>query len=247
MQLSEIFKVQKPIIGMLHLMGDDKLEILTQAKIEIRQMYEAGVDAVLVENYFGTPADMERALAYLQEHYTDHVYGVNVLGSFRMGFRMARQYGAKFIQIDSICGHLDRERDLDYASDLLELRGNDLFLMGGVRFKYQPVRSKRSLDEDLLIGMERCDGIVVTGEATAVGTDMDKINLFREIMGNYPLIVGAGLTLDTCAEQLSVADAAIVGSWFKKFGITENPVDPRRVELFMEQVQRLRNSVSQSG
>ena len=244
MKLNDIFNVKKPVIGMLHLIGGDHDEIFAQARMEIGQMYDAGVDAVLVENYYGSPPDMERALAYLQEHYADHVYGVNVLGSYRNGFRMAKQYGAKFLQIDSICGHLERERDLDYAADLMELRSDDLFLMGGVRFKYQPIRSGRSLEEDLLIGMERCDGIVVTGDATAVGTDMDKIRLFREIMGDYPLIVGAGLTLDTCEEQLSVADAAIVGSWFKKFGITQNPIDPERVRQFMDKVKELRQALS---
>ena len=228
---------------MLHLTGNDKDSIFAQAKMEIEQMYHAGVDAVLVENYLGGPEDMERALEWLQTQYPDATYGVNVLGDDHRAFRMAKKYHASFIQIDSICGHLPPKADAEYAEELMELRDDSIFLMGGVRFKYHPVLSRRSLDEDLLLGIQRCDGIVVTGEGTAVATDMKKIKAFREILCDYPLIVGAGMTLDNCREQLSVADAAIVGSYFKEDGITVCPVDPERVKNFMNKVKQLRHEL----
>ena len=40
-------------------------------------------------------------------------------------------------------------------------------------------------------------------------------------------------------EQLSVADGAIVGSYFKN-GNTENPVDAKRVRELMSEVVKLR-------
>ncbi len=227
---------------MLHLTGSDKDSIFAQAKIEIQQMYHAGVDAVLVENYLGKPDDMERALEFLQVQYPDHIYGVNVLGDHHRAFRMAKKYHASFIQIDSICGHLPPDADEEYAEELSELRDDSIFLMGGVRFKYHPVLSGRSLDEDLMLGIQRCDGIVVTGEGTGVATEMEKIRLFREILCDYPLIVGAGMTLETCQQQLSVADGAIVGSYFKEDGITVCPVDPARVTCFMEKVREIRQN-----
>lgn len=207
MKFSELFHVKKPIIGMLHLTGNDKDSIFAQAKIEIEQMYDAGV---------------------------------NVLGCYHRAFRMAKKYHASFIQIDSVCGHLPPKADEKYAEELAELRDDSIFLMGGVRFKYHPVLSGRSLDEDLMLGIQRCDGIVVTGEGTAVETEMKKIRLFREILCDYPLIVGAGMTLDTCQKQLSVADGAIVGSYFKENGMTVCPVDPERVKKFMDKVKELR-------
>lgn len=48
------------------------------------------------------------------------------------------------------------------------------------------------------------------------------------------MIVGAGMTAETAQEQLAAADGAIVGSYFKKQGITENPVDADRVMRFMQ-------------
>lgn len=74
MKLKDVFGVEKPIIGMLHLNGYGADEKMALAKKEIEIMYRNGVDAVLVENYFGGAEDVESALKYLHEHYPDKIY-----------------------------------------------------------------------------------------------------------------------------------------------------------------------------
>lgn len=251
-----VFHVDIPILGMLHLRGGYPEQVHEQAKQEIEAYYENRADAVLVEDYFGTQSDVEWALDYLKLNYTEQVYGVNLLGDPERAFALAWHYDAAFVQIDSVCGHLkpgfntydpyqtnlkDKTHDSDYAQRLSELRTKyPLFLLGGVRFKYQPVRSGRSLEEDLKLGKERCNAVVVTGAGTGIDTDMGKIRRFRDALGNFPLFVGAGLTVESCEEQLMVADGAIVGSWFKKDGKTDNLVDPERVRRFMRVVKEVR-------
>ena len=232
--LKEVFGVEKPIIGMLHLSGYGREKVLENAKREMEIMYRNGVNAVLVENYFGDQVDVENALKLLQEEFPDKVYGVNMLGYPEMAFALARKYGAKFVQMDSVCGHLEPNYEKPFLKKLDAMRGDgDIFLLGGVRFKYQPVRSGRGLEEDLKLGVERCDAIVVTGEGTGITTDLEKIRLFRSILGNFPLIVGAGMTAETAQEQLVVSDGAIVGSYFKEYGEAEYPVDEKRVAEFV--------------
>ena len=219
---------------MLHLAGygaDEKMEI---AKNEIEIMYRNGVNAILVENYYGDHQDVENALKYLQEFYPDQVYGVNILDDPDVAFDLARKYGAKFVQIDSVCGHALPQHDAELAKYLEGLRGDrDIFLLGGVRFKYTQHLSGRTLEEDLRLGMERCDAIVVTGEGTGISTDLAKIKTFRTILGDFPLIVGAGMTAETAQEQLTYSDGAIVGSYFKENGEAEYPVDEERVQAFL--------------
>lgn len=255
-QIERLFGTDKPILAMLHLNGFSPVQVHEWAKREIEQFYVNGVDAVLVEDYFGTPDDVEWALDYLNSNYSDHVYGVNLLRDPEKSFILANQYGASFIQLDSVCGHLrpgsnmkghdkpylyKKTCDGDFALRLAELRAEyPIFLLGGVRFKYQPVRSGRSVEEDLRIGKERCNAVVVTGAGTGIKTNIEKINQFRNILGDFPLFVGAGMTAENCAEQLSIADGAIVGSWFKRDGRTEAPVEPDRVKKFMEIVKDVR-------
>ena len=233
-KLKEVFGVEKPIIGMLHLSGYGREQVLENARREIEIMYRNGVNAVLVENYFGDRVDVENALKYLQATHPDKVYGVNMLGFPEMAFEMARKYGAKFVQMDSVCGHLEPNYEKSFLKKLDAMRGHgDIFLLGGVRFKYQPYRSGRSLEEDLKLGMERCDAIVVTGEGTGISTDLEKIRTFRSILGDFPLIVGAGMTAETAQEQLTFSDGAIVGSYFKEYGEAGYPVDEVRVRKFI--------------
>ena len=234
-QIYPVFHCEKPVIGMLHLPGGDEDEVLRIAREEIDMMYGAGVNAVMAENYFGSVRDVENVLQLLQKEYSHRVYGVNVLGDHKTAFRLAKQYGAAFVQVDSICGHLTPAAEQAYYDEIDRCRAETgVFLMGGVRFKYQPVRSGRTLREDLSIGRRHCDAIVVTGAGTGIATEMDKIKEFRAHLPDFPLIVGAGITAETCRLQLASANGGIVGSYFKYDGNASNRMDPARVKRFMQ-------------
>ena len=229
------FKCEKPIIGMLHLKGSGKADIIENAVYEAELMIKNGVNALLTENYFGSAEDVENVLKVLQNDFKNIAYGVNILGDFAEAFRLADKYGAGFIQVDSICGHLTPEQEELYLSFIDELRNNsNAILLGGVRFKYQPVKSGRSLSEDLAIGKQHCDAIVVTGEGTGINTDIEKIKEFRRELGEFPLIVGAGMTDETVKEQLESSDGGIVGSFFKYDGDAYNYMDEGRIKKFMK-------------
>ena len=129
--------LDKPILAMLHLNGSNPEHVHEWAKREIEQLCENDADAVLVEDYFGTPDDVEWALDYLSRNYSDRVYGVNLLSDPEKGFALAKRYGAAFLQIDSVCGHLrpgsgmrghdrphlyEKTCDGDFAEKLAELR-----------------------------------------------------------------------------------------------------------------------------
>ena len=48
------------------------------------------------------------------------------------------------------------------------------------------------------MGMQRCDAIVVTGEGTGMNTSIgENPGSSRDLMGDFPLVVGAGLTAQT--------------------------------------------------
>jgi hypothetical protein len=239
----ELFSDSKPILGMIHLKGETPAEKLSLAKWEIDIMLQHGIDAIIVENYFGTPEDMESVLSYIVQERPHMIYGVNVLDDDARGFAMARQYRARFIQLDSVAGHLLPGDDPSFADFIrMERNRTPAFVLGGVRFKYQPYLSGRSLKEDLIYGLERSDAIVVTGDATGQATDVEKIRVFREHLGPFPLIVGAGLTADNCRERLSLADGGIIGSYLKNTHKDDGIVSPEHVGRFMDEVRKMRTT-----
>lgn len=240
MKYQDLFVKPKPVMAMIHLKGDSCESVQERARREIDIYLNCGVDAVLVENYFGSAGDVGWTLKYLQEHLPGATYGVNVLGDYRRAFELAGEYGAKYIQIDSVCGHLRPKEDERYAEELASLRGQcDVVLLGGVRFKYQPVRSGREQDEDVALGMKRCDAIVVTGEGTGMATPVGKVKDFRTVAGDFPLIIGAGVTPNRLREGIGLCDGFIVGSWFKEGHKDYGEVSEAYVREFMKERQRL--------
>lgn len=143
-----------------------------------------------------------------------------------------------------MCGHLKPDKDESYVAEIEALRrGSQAVLLGGVRFKYQPVRSGRSVAEDVLLGKERCDGIVVTGEGTGLATPIDKVMEFRSVAGDFPLIIGAGVTLKSLRTDLPHCDGFIVGSWFKENHSAEGEVSEAYVREFMKEYRRIREEL----
>jgi hypothetical protein len=73
------FGFGKPIIGMIHLRGSNDAEKLAVAREEIDVLCDGGVDAVLVEDYFGSPEIVERVVAYLAAERQSVRWGVKRL------------------------------------------------------------------------------------------------------------------------------------------------------------------------
>lgn len=235
MRFRDLFKNEKPVFGMIHTGSTDEYDMLELAKREIGIYLKHGIYP-MIENYFGSDDDCESVLRWIHSTHPDAIYGLNILGDYSSAFGLAGKYGARFIQIDSVCGHLPPEEDAEYAERLAQCRSKaDVVLLGGVRFKYQAVRSGRTLDEDLALGSRRCDAIVCTGEGTGIPTPLGKVKEFRSVLGSFPVIVGAGVTIDTVKETFELADGAIVGSWFKFGHNAVNAVNEAFVRQMMEQ------------
>ena len=241
-----IFPKKKPVIGMLHLKGDTGDEIFERFQRELDIYVQCGVDGVIAETYYGTYSSLERALQYLSRREMPIPYGVNCLNVDAMGFYLAEKYGAQFLQIDSVVGHV-KPRDEETVQAFFDTmrpqyRG---YVIGGVRFKYQPMLSVHTLEEDLQTAKLRCDGVCVTQDRTGQETSLEKIEEFRRGLGDFPLIVAAGATAGNIRKDFCYADAAIVGSYFKDTYQDTGDVSADHVTEFMSAVEEIRKGEQQ--
>lgn len=229
-KFKNLFGVDKPLLAMLHLKGNSDEDVLERAKREIEIFYESGVDAVIVENYFGNYYQMRLVLDYLNKNYSHKIYGINSLNFDVLGIDLAIEFNADFVQFDSVVGHVKPRDEASMEAFLNHYRPKTkALLFGGVRFKYQPVKSEKTVEEDLIIAKDRCDAVVVTGNATGEETNLDKIKKFRDTLGDFPLIIGAGITTENAREQLKYADGAIVGSYLKEGYVDTGEVNRAQV------------------
>ena len=231
-KFQQLFSVKKPIIGMIHLAGSSQIEIVKRAIGELIIYEQEGVDGAIIEDYHADGQGLNNAVTEIcQEQWTIKL-GVNYLRNPGSAFEIAQVNDLSFIQLDSVQGsrdrHLEQRKALPY-----------LAVFGGVRFKYQP-STGMSLEEDIVQGKLRCDAIVTTGEGTGIETPLQKLREFRKHLQASPLIVGAGVDLANVYSQLIVADAAIVGSYFKPEKNTYARVSRDLVREFMEKVKEVR-------
>lgn len=242
----DLFENKKPIMGMLHLKGKDEQEIFERLKEELDIYLHSGIDAVILEDYFGTYTDLVRALEYTKAQNIGIPYGVNCLNFDSLGFYLAKKYDCAFLQIDSVVGHV-MPRDEASLQAFFDMNRADYdgYLLGGVRFKYQPMLSVKSLEEDLEIARTRCDAICVTQDRTGQETSMDKIVEFRRGLNDFPLVVAAGVTADNIEKQLAIADAAIIGSYFKDNYKDEGDLCAEHIKIVMDKVKDIRRKLEE--
>jgi hypothetical protein len=236
-KFNNIFGINKQIIGMIHLSGQNKQEKIKRALEELAIYEKEKINGAIIEDYHGTIQNVQETLFQSQEKF-NLIIGVNTLRNPYLGFRLAHTYKAKFVQFDSV-----QTPDLDielYNKNRTEFP--DISVFGGIRFKYTPTTGN-SLEHDLQQGKQRAEAIVTTGQGTGIETPTNKLKEFKELLGNFPLIVGAGVNLKNVYEQLQICDSAIIGSYFKPNANTHLPIDKKRVSELMNLVKELRNQI----
>lgn len=233
-RLTDLFGVDKPIIGMIHLAGKSEREKTKIALEELKIYQNEDVNGAIIEDYHGS---LENLYEILGQSSTGLkiIRGINCLRDPYRSFNMARDFGAKFIQFDSV-----QTPDLDIERyDLLRNKYPEIIVLGGVGFKYTSPTGN-PLEQDLNEGKSRCEGIVTTGLGTGLETPLEKLREYKRLLSDFPLIVGAGVNLDNVKKQLQIADGAIIGSYFKQDGNTQLPVDRNKVRELMSIVKDLR-------
>lgn len=243
LRTKQIISKNKPVFGMIHLSPDETNgERIERAIKEMQIMEEEGVDGIIVENYHGSVEDIKQFFSSIDLNKTKLLVGINVLpNQFEEAFELADKVGAKFIQLDYVAGTYYNSKFI-YEPLYMAIREkySHIAVMGGVWPKYYLPLKDSVLKDDIIIGMKRADAIVVTGEGTGKNTPLEKIEEFKKITKDFPLIIGAGLTPETVKEQLSIASGAIVGSTFKPAGITTKEMSRSLVKKFMDEVKKIR-------
>jgi len=266
LSLLDLFESPKPIIGMIHLMPlpgsplfkGDFDEILDQALRDARALEEGGVDGVIVENLGDKPYPRTAgritvaAMAVIVREVVKEIgipVGVNVLRNDGLAsVAIAKVTGASFIRVNVFIDTVISESGiLDPIAPRL-LRYRKLIMADNVKI-FADVCCKHSLPlsymrREALIGhyvkeaFERglADAVIISGPRTGQPPNEKELIIARRSSQGRPILIGSGLKPENIS-LLKWADGAIVGTYFKKDGRVENPVDVNRVKKFMRVIK----------
>lgn len=251
----------KEIIGVVHLLPlPGSPGALPIEKVEERALQDAsnlhagGVHGLLIENYGDAPfypervpphtvAFMTRIALRIADNFSLPL-GVNVLRNDSLSaLAVACASQADFIRVNVLSGAYATDQGIisGIAHKLLRWReflGSRTKILADIRVKHATPLASFSLEEELenLTGRALADGIIVTGRRSGEAPHIKDLQTIRSLC-HKPVIVGSGLKPET-AELMKYADAAIVGTYFRR-GNLRNPVDKRRVEELMSALESL--------
>ncbi|MFN8455105.1 MAG: BtpA/SgcQ family protein [Anaerolineae bacterium] len=256
----------KTIIGMIHvdpLPGTPKNysgmpEIIAKAKAEAKLYQEAGIDMLAIENMHDIPYTQVirpeiiaamTIIGYEVKNVTGLRTGIQILaGGNKEALAAALAGGLDFIRAEGfVFGHVADEGYFDAcAGEVLRYRrqigADDILVLTDIKKKHSS--HAITADVDIVETAHAAefflsDGVIVTGVATGQEASLEELQQVKAAV-NIPVLVGSGVTVENVERYLAVADALIIGSYFKKGGHWIQGVDFERVKRFMEKVNKLR-------
>ena len=273
--IESMFGVRKPIIAMLHLdalPGDPRFrrgtsiqEIAAHAGADLEALQNGGVDGVLFSNEFSLPyqrtMDMvtPAAMAYVIGALRSELrvpFGVDAISDGGATLELAAAVGADFVR-GTFSGVYVGDGGL-YNNDFATLMRRKAALpLDNLKMLYfiNP-ESDRNLDLRPLqeiaastIFKVHPDGLCISANAAGQDVDEELITTVKSRNPEVAVLCNTGCRPDTIIRKLRVADAAVVGTYFKQGGKLENErlenvrVDAARVRMFMDVVREFRTTL----
>ncbi len=265
--MTNFLQDRKTIIGMIHvdaLPGTPRYhsslpEIIAKAKAEAQLYQEAGIDAIGIENMHDIPylnqtvgPEITAAMAvvgYEAKNATGLPCGVQILaGANKEALAVALAAGLDFIRAEGfVFGHVADEGYIDaQAGELLRYRrqigAEHILVMTDIKKKHSS--HAMTTDVDIVETAHAAefflsDGVIVTGVATGREASLEELERVKAAV-QIPVLVGSGVNLENVDRYLAIADALIIGSYFKQGGHWTQGVDLERVKDFMGKVNKLR-------
>jgi membrane complex biogenesis BtpA family protein len=271
--LTEVFAAPKPIIAMLHLSalpGDPGYDtragiraVVDRARDELDALQAGGVDGVMISNEFSLPylTSTEPITAIAMARVIGELlpaiavpYGVDVLWDARASIDLALATDAQWVR-EIFTGVYASDFGLwntnvgDVARHRHRLGADHVRLFFNVvpeSATYLATRDLASITKTTVFATAP-DALCVSGATAGAPTDADALRIVKEAAGDVPVFVNTGVTAANAAQQLAVADGAVVGTYFKADGVFANRADQSRVEELMSEVQRCRRALGCGG
>lgn len=269
MWTKDLFKVEKPIIALLHLRAmpgdplfaeDDTMETVIQtAREELTALQDGGVDGILIANEFSLP--YEKKVSYVTVAAMGRIvgelkreikipFGVNIVSNPMATIDLAAATGADFVRSTFTGAYIGENgiTDTDIPATLRrkkELGLKNLRLLFKVNPESDAYLAERSLEIITKSMIFHCfpDALCVSGSSAGSETDSGLMERVKKISGETPVFCNTGCTEENIVRMLERSDGACIGTAFKKDGKFNNNVEAERVKALMDKVKEYRKTL----
>lgn len=267
--VEEIFQVEKAVIGVVHLPplpgsprynGDDMSSIIERALRDARTLRDGEVDGVIIENFWDVPyrrgsvdPSTVASMTIIAKEISREIgvpIGVNVLRNDAIAaLAIAKAIGGAFIRVNAYIEVVVTDQGViepcAYRVQMAKriYQAENVKVFADVHVKHGVPLAKRSIEvvaeEALSRGL--ADAVVLTGPSTGIPPLLEEVEKVRARLPKASIIIGSGCNPENISELFKLADAAIVGSYFKE-GDLSSFVSREKVEIFMSKVREIRRN-----
>lgn len=256
-----IFKVSKPIIGVVHLppllgfSGCPGIKaIIEKALSDLRALESGGIDGVLIENEYDHPHTITASpevIGYFARTAKEVVeqakvpVGVEVLlNDPKASLTIAKSSGAAFIRTDYFVDKMEREGYGEMEINpkgLIDFRkkidAENIAIFTDIQVKFAKMLEEKDIVDSAIEAIAyQSEAVIVTGKFTGDQPNIVELKRVKRAIGEFPVLVGSGFNKDNADALLKYADGAIVGTAV----ITAKSVDQNKVKQLMEAIRKLR-------
>ena len=241
------------LFGEGRVQGPDLATVEAEAARDAERLAAAGFDAIFIENFGDRPfypdevppwtiAALTRCVLAVQRAVGPALpLGVNVLrNDARAALSVAAATGAHAIRVNVHVGAAVTDQGIiqgDAAATMRlrrALRADNVSIWADVDVKHSaPLGGPRPLEQEVedLTKRGMADVVLVTGDGTGKGVDLDKLMSVKKV-ASKPVLVASGATIDTLHELARASDGVVVGSALREGGVPGGPVDAGRAREF---------------
>lgn len=263
-KIENLFGTRHPVIGAVHFLpmlgyGNFTVdEVYERAKQDLQALEQGGADGVIFENNYDVPhkisvepetvAEMTMLITRLRQD-TKLPIGVSVLwNDYKAALSIAKMSGAEFVRVpvfvdDVRTNYGDVTGNPEAVTKYREQIGaENVLLFTDIHVKHSQVLNADTIEASAKKAITAgSDGLIVTGKWTGDAPDMNDLQRVRENVGEFPIILGSGVSDENVASLFRLADGAIVSTSLKEGDndTQEVNIKPYTRRISEERVKRL--------
>ncbi len=239
--LKKIFGTKSPLIGMVHfppLIGYTDYPgfnyIAQNMLVDVKILEKAGFDGIMIENNYDIPhaekiptisAVMFGALAQMLQSEINIPFGINALwNDYETSLSICASTSAKFFRTPAFVDTVNttygimpaRAKEIAKLKNSLKLNHIDVF--ADIQVKHsEMVNKKKPLAQSAKEAVKSgACALIVTGKWTGDAPKTDDLEVVRKTVGNFPVLIGSGATIENLPLLAQYADGVIVGTALKE-------------------------------
>ena len=202
---------------------------------------EGAAGVFLINHDFAYPEFLP-IIRHVRKRFPSVWLGVNFLAvTGRQAFPVLGDLAKEGVQVDAYWADdacinefeaADAQKEAGEIAKIRKVSGWDGLYLGGTCFKKQREVQPEHYATSAKIATHYMDAVCTSGIATGHAADLNKINIFRQSIGDAPLALASGITPENAREYVKDVDCFMVATGINKPGDFYN-IAPERLRALL--------------